>query len=354
MTKDLFARIYQQRATIPFDYYVAEFLERLPFKLLDPAEKVNRALLEIKGYEELKETLEQRHPRRWRNPELFPHLNRLNAGNNERLAEAVALLRAHIGLDAIEEVMPLLLAYTRLRDPHSIVLKKRDDQLKLCEGTCDVLKDIDSSPTIYRPLKGLFTDIAGDLYFVQGFTDLHECQTLMREAFSILGQYSEDLPGAICRQVAAVAFMSPSKGRAKSFSLKNFFIGGIFVSKSDPVALAEQLLHEYYHQCVWSWWLIEEPLDLPRSALLVSPISQQKRGVPTMVQAALIYRSLDDYYQFVIESEITRSYGSDCTKSAQARYRAIGDGLPRLFDALRSALSKAPISMALVEAIASC
>jgi hypothetical protein len=82
--------------------------------------------------------------------------------------------------------------------------------------------------------------------------------------------------------------------------------------------------------------------------------SNQCSGSWEQTSAALIYKSLGDYYEFVLESGATHPYGPDCTKAALARCRTIAEGLPDLFDALRGALSGAPVSLALVEAIASC
>ena len=73
--------------------------------------------------------------------------------------------------------------------------------------------------------------------------------------------------------------------------------GGVFVSISHPLEIAEQLIHEYYHQQIWPWWLVERPADLPdESITIVSPITGSVRSVAVMVQALLIYISVSLLY----------------------------------------------------------
>jgi len=66
-----------------------------------------------------------------------------------------------------------------------------------------------------------------------------------------------------------------------------------------PTLLVESLIHEYYHQRIWLWWLIEAPADMPdHSMTIVSPVSRQERPVQVMMHALLIYVSLTDYYHW--------------------------------------------------------
>ena len=62
---------------------------------------------------------------------------------------------------------------------------------------------------------------------------------------------------------------------------------------------AESLIHEYYHQRIWLWWLIEAPAHLPpREVMMTSPVSGQQRPVCVMMHALLIYASLIDFYSW--------------------------------------------------------
>jgi hypothetical protein len=139
-----------------------------------------------------------------------------------------------------------------------------------------------------------------------------------------------------------------------SFSKRNYYIGGIFVSIADPIGVAEQFIHEYYHQALWPWWMIEPPPDLPADGeIIVSPITGQRRALSSMIQGLLINYSLIDYYRFILSPPESSNHEGDHRERAKARLAKIEGGIGALLVALKGALSKRPYCSAIVEFIAS-
>jgi hypothetical protein len=107
------------------------------------------------------------------------------------------------------------------------------------------------------------------------------------------------------------------------------------------------LIHEYYHQRLWLWWLIEAPPDMPdRAVTIVSPISKQERSVQVMMHALLIYISLTDYYRWA------EHFSAGESDWIGKRWRKLQSGAVELASVLRDALVGCNESLRFINAVA--
>jgi len=212
-------------------------------------------------------------------------------------------------------------------------------------------------PIVYRPCPHLFDDIDHQLYRGDGCQlETKELWRLAKEAVRVISSYCTDLAAGFCRAVSTVAFLSRQPGDPEfgSFSKRNYYIGGIFVSIADPISVAEQFIHEYYHQAIWPWWMIEPPTDLPSDdEIIVSPITGRRRPLSSMIQGFLINCSLIDYYRFILSPPESSQHEEDQLERAKARLATIQGGIGALLAGLKGALAERPHCRAIVEFIAS-
>src|SRR4051794_24618408 len=117
MTKDLFALVFNTLSRWSFEEYYVNFIERLPHRFLQGAISANPTLHSCRGFAELQQIFASQHGRRWKNAELYPHLNRIIIPNYAPLQRHVDALRIHVGLDALKPTAGPIPTFWRLRDP---------------------------------------------------------------------------------------------------------------------------------------------------------------------------------------------------------------------------------------------
>jgi hypothetical protein len=361
-TKDLFARTFNEFSRWTHEEYHANFIERLPHRLLQAAADLNPELKSCRGFGELQDLFASVRSRRWSNPELYPFLNYMNIPSNEIniptfLQSAVDALRIHVGLDTLRPVAKPPVKFWRLRYPASAVFQDLRGVMSKVEDVSLHELEAEPFPIVYRPYPNLFDDIDRRLYRGDGCQlETKQLWRLAKEALRVISSYSTDLAAGFCREISTVAFLAPQPGDRDfgSFSKRNFYIGGIFVSIADPISVAEQFIHEYYHQTIWRWWMIEPPTDLPADdQIIVSPITGRPRPLLSMIQGLLINYSLIDYYRFILSPAELRYHDEDQRERAKARLSKIEGGIGALLVALKGALSGRPHCGAIVEFIAS-
>jgi hypothetical protein len=170
---------------------------------------------------------------------------------------------------------------------------------------------------IYGPTAGLFYDVAGDIYRSSRSdggpdSDMENLES----AFELIGAFSGSLRNGVEQYIRLIALMPGEKSASRSFSFRNSYLGGIFISQGSPIEMAEQIVHEYYHQRLWPWWLVERPADFPSvTEEIVSPVTGRSRSILTMIQALLIYRGLCQLYGWAVDS------GQAESPSVIGRYR---------------------------------
>jgi HEXXH motif-containing protein len=139
---------------------------------------------------------------------------------------------------------------------------------------------------------------------------------------------------AVVRTVAIVPHLADRMRH--SFSCRHHYYGGIFLCLDQrPVAfIAEDLIHEYYHQRFWGWWLLENwgsaLKDMPK---VTSPITHRPKDYGVMLQAAYIYRSSIEFLEHAYER-------APCCeqKPIKARLSELRSGYPMLLNRLRTPL----------------
>lgn len=325
--KDLFRALFGRVSRRSFDTYRQHFLMRLPGLLLQSAQQGAPSVTDCAGFEELAECLNSpaTDAQSWKNAELFPYLNYVALPNNGKRQQCIDALRVHCQITQLTRETNPDVEYWRLghnsssREIEVVWLEHQSVMRRLDLGwRIDVCK---RTVLVYRPYSNLFDDVEPRLYGFQSSRKTNgELDLLVKEAFSIIDLYSKSLCENIADQISTISLLKETGGRPKSHSLRNRYIGAIFITIASPIEMAEQIIHEYYHQCIWPWWLVEPPEDLPDVSLqVISPISGAARSMPTMVQAILIYASLQDFYAFAIECCVT---GWDTAAADRALARA--------------------------------
>jgi len=354
MMKDLFKFTFANFSRWDYEYYHVNYIDRLPHRFLEAAVGANPALRACRGFTELQDLLASIDGRRSQNPELFPYLNYLIIPGSPLLQNAVDALRIHVGLAALDcEVEPTK-RFWRLRDATQEVFENVQGKARRVAGVSIHETGLEPFPVIYSPYPHLFDDVEHRFYKGdEEYSEITALRNLVDSSFRSIQRYAPELAVGFRREIRTVGLMARQPGDAKSFSVRNFYIGGIFVSIANIVRLAEQLIHEYYHQCIWPWWLIEPPADLsPMEHTVISPVTGRTRPVPTMIHALLIYCSLIDYYRFVLSTPESNHYDQAALKDAHARLSKIEVNIGALITILRGALSERPATAEIVEFIA--
>lgn len=339
--KDLFRALFGRVSRHSFETYRQNFLEQLPWLLLQVARQTAPTIAKCVGFEQLQECLKAptSDVQTWRNAELFPYLNYIAFPLNSKRQLCVNALRVHCRLVELKYNTNPDVRYWRLAhntSDHEIEVVWFDHRSAVRKFNLGwSLKVHDKAIAVYRPHYGLFDDVEPELYGAQSSTKSNkELNLLLSEAFSIINLYSHSLCGNIVDQVSSISLLKEVDGRPISYSLRNRYIGAIFITVASAVEMAEQVIHEYYHQCMWPWWLVEPPKDLPDASLQVkSPITGAVRSLPTMVQAILIYASLQDFYTFANERGKT-----DLDQATADRARARAQMIQERFDDLATSV----------------
>lgn len=357
MSKDLFASTFSNFSRWSLESFSVNYLNRLPYHLIRSATSCNPDIQRCDGFDELFEHFRTDTGTLRKNPEIYPDLNYLNIPNYSKRQISIDALRVHAGLDELkpDSNKSYREGYWRLRIPIQKTYFRSDGSITELKEISTTPSEIESFPTLYRPHPSLFDDIERNFYRGDPSKEsLESISEISLRAFSSMQRYSPDLANRFCQEIGTVSFMAREPGTAKSFSKRNFYVGGIFVSIADPIVLAEQFIHEYYHQCVWPWWMVEPPEDLPSDdQIILSPVSGKMKPVSVMIHALLIYISLVDFYKFVLSDEESNNFDASAIEAAEQRLRRIDAGVPPLVEALQNSLSLKPKTLAMVAYIAS-
>lgn len=118
-----------------------------------------------------------------------------------------------------------------------------------------------------------------------------------------------------------------SNGKRHSFNLRLAYLGAIFIDPAQRPALlvAEDILHEFIHQVLWTSWALNYRSfgDREWSEIIESPFTGNSRPLPVMTQALFIYNAA----ALFLQSHNKNSYW--CQK-CQARLIELQNHLPLL------------------------
>jgi hypothetical protein len=350
--RDLFRRTFSRVSKFDYDDYYQEFVQRAPFCLLRAAAIAHDDVECVPGFRELYLFLRDNSHMCWSNPELYPHLFRiLRARDLESNVErSLRALGAHLRLWEVDAAI-FTHRYFRLHRPSPLTLELVNDDIHVVDDS--VLAVEMAFPIVYLPLPHLFDDVVGGAATYVGsplpIAPL-EMTRLIRVAADVLREYDVGLYSGFIETVGTLAITGERHhGNRSSYSAGSMYTGGIFTSlcADSPILLVESFIHEYYHQRLWLWWLIEAPRDMPdRRLTMVSPVSKQERPVQVMMQALLIYISLTDYYLWVDRSAVD---GADWVG---LRWRSLQSGAAELLSTLRSVLVGRSESLRFIDAVA--
>lgn len=338
-TEDLFKRLYDAFSRTSYGVYEQKIANRLPYHLLAHAGRVNASIAELPQYDAIRHHLAEGCNAAWRNAEVYPYLNYICRPDNLAPEVSLKCLQIHLGLEEFEGDYPIDVAFLRLRHKSPLVYRRNERGYEVVEGL--VNSSPDTLPLIYRPHPHLFDDVSASLYRGNEERTVDSMVHLTSQALSLIDLFCPDLSGRLRSRISCVAFIPKQRYSSKSYSFRNHFIGGVFVSIASPPEIAEQLIHEYYHQQIWPWWLFERPVDLPSDATtLTSPVTGATRAVPVLFQAFLIYASVCRFYAFLIKAQ--ESLSDEEYSQASGRLDVVAPALRKLGEALSWALRDAP------------
>lgn len=354
MDKDFFYQLFCRISVNKFDSYKKNYLSKLPRLLLDAAIVSAPEIQMCTGFDELLDHLSNDLESRqiWKNSELYPYLNYLAFPNNKKRQLCVNSMLVHCGLRPLEYDTNPDVLYWRLSNDSQVVAYSQNQIIAKKHKLGWTAKINDEEIRVFRPYPNLFDDVEPRLYGSQiSKLSNEDMDRLLQEAFEVINSYSSQLCNRIISQLSTVALLREIHSRPVSFSLRNLFIGVIFVSIASPIEMAEQIIHEYYHQCLWPWWLVEPPEDLADTKVkILSPVSGAMRSLPTMIQAVLIYASLIDFYKFVKDEK-----SCDLQDTIQQRWlersNSINEHFDTLVDSMTSKLQTMPSSLSLLNNI---
>jgi hypothetical protein len=350
--KDLFLNVFSGLSRFTYDEYHHDFVCKAPLWILRSACDAHEHLHAFDGLPALCDHLEAHSPACWNNPELYPHLHYVlrshdGPSDTERHLRA---LEGHLGLRGVDSALFTHRHFRRHR-PQAATFE-------LVEGSVHevpeaIVSDDPGLPLLYGPVPHLFDDVVSGRAVYDG-SPLPVKPTAIRQVFldasETLRRYDATLHAGFAEAVGTVAVVGGwNLNDRSSYSSGSYYTGGIFTTLSDsPTLLVESLIHEYYHQRLWLWWLIEAPDDLPaRDVVTTSPVSGEERPVQVMMHALLIYVSLVDYYRWAEEV----SDGPTRTWTGR-RWRTLQAGSATLLATLRAALATRPASLRFVDAVA--
>jgi hypothetical protein len=354
MDKDLFYKLFCRVSVHKFDSYEKNYLSRLPLLLLDAALVSAPEIKMCTGFDDLLDHLSNDliSHQIWKNSELYPYLNYLAFPNNEKRQLCVNSMLVHCGLRPLKyETNPEVL-YWRLSNESQVVAYFQNQIITNKHKLGWTAKINNEEIRVFRPYPNLFNDVEPRLYGSQiSKLSNEDMNRLLQEAFEVINCYSSPLCNRIIRHLSTVALLRESHSRPVSFSLRNLYIGVIFISIASPVEMAEQIIHEYYHQCLWPWWLVEPPGDLADTKVqILSPVSGATRSLPTMIQAVLIYASLIDFYEFVKDTQLCNLHAAMQQRWLE-RSSSLTENFDTLVDSMTSKLQTMPSSLSLLNNI---
>ncbi|MBA4058708.1 MAG: hypothetical protein C0490_28585 [Marivirga sp.] len=114
----------------------------------------------------------------------------------------------------------------------------------------------------------------------------------MEQSIALLSDFSEQLFVLFDSMVRLISILPPDRRPRSSFSCRSAYLGGIFIDTSSSCVneIAEDLLHEAIHQCLWARWLLLGDTDLLNDIPTVqSPFTGRLISLNVMLQAFVIY-----------------------------------------------------------------
>jgi hypothetical protein len=353
--KDLFLRVFAQLSRFDYGEYYRDFVCKAPIWILRSAGRAHEDVRTFPGFQALCAFLKERSCSCWNNPELYPHLHRvLRARDGQSdTSRTLKALEGHLGLREVSADL-FTHRYFRRNRPLPATFELADGRVK--EAPEAIIAKDPGFPLLYGPVPHLFDDVVGGRATYDGSplpVSPDEIRRTVGDAERLLGRYDATLHNGFTEAVGSLAITGGwSLADRASYSSGSNYTGEIFTTlcPGAPTLLGESLIHEYYHQRLWLWWLIEAPSDLPgREVVMVSPVSGQERPVQVMMHALLIYMSLVDYYRWA-----ERASDDLDGASIRRRWRTLEAGATELLAALRKALAERSASLRFVDAVAAC
>lgn len=293
-------------------FHYSQFVEMtddlVPFSLLDFAELPEGTLRGRAGA--IRKALASGVGRHTANPEIFPPLHRLAAGEDAAAVEAdLRLLELHLGLLAPDALSGFPDGCYRLTDTAGEVFRVDRGEVRVITPR-PVAGIPGLRPGIYLPLPGLFRDLLPEAQYpsCDDTAGWERAVEPIAAAARLVRAYSPELFEDFERIVRWIALL-PSGSHLLSTSLQLGYFRAIFINTfdagGDTALLAEQLIHEYLHLRMRQWWFYEPVEGLPDDdAVIVSPVSGQRRPVPVMLQGYVIYLEALRFHTWISDTRL--------------------------------------------------
>ena len=275
-------------------------------------------------------------------PEVFL---RLYALNDRKIAEQkkilhAALLLVHCRLADPEDVSDTGLRFLRLVHSHGQILCLSRGGWSECQSLIATTSGL-VPLQVLLPANGLFDDfLPASLYRPskqRGSVELDRVATI-EMAMETLKAYSSELYKNFRLRIRTIALTPPIRDEARrSFSCRLGYYGGIFIDviPGDVIDAVVNLLHEYCHQQLWSFWFLRPESAIGEEGVSVrSPFTGRALPAPVMAQAYLIYSATLDFLRWAALSSNQRPALDRIANDIQKIER----GLPELKASLSKSL----------------
>jgi hypothetical protein len=250
----------------------------------------------------------KRKPEITEEPEIFLRLSALaqeNISAHARLLQ-VTLLLVHLGCVSSDTVRGFGLPFLRLIHSCNQVFRLASGEWVPCHDL-RIRTFNDLRLRIVEPYNNLFEDfIPRNLYPhfdpMNPSTNSERVETV-EEALLLIRQYSRPLHTNLVNCISTIALTPPLHPLPRrSYSCRTQYLGGIFIdaSSSDHVNVAMDIMHEYYHQQLWSLWSMHPDKAIPENCRDVcSPFTNRSISAPVMAQAYAIYSGALDFLRWL-------------------------------------------------------
>lgn len=224
-------------------------------------------------------------------PEIFAPLfalGEVDVSGVEADALAFALL-VHLGVENESGFARRRPNFLRLSHSRRTVLRaSRDGWVDVTESVLDAGR----ATKILWPFGSLFDDILSRDFYpdrVKNAVDRRRALESLDTAMALVGEFSPSILDIVLKTVRTLVVLPTTGSIRHSFSCRTSYLGGIFIDlERDPTAVAEDLIHETVHQCLWSRWCVQE-IRVAAEPSIYSPLTGRWRPADVMSHAYVIY-----------------------------------------------------------------
>jgi hypothetical protein len=240
-------------------------------------------------------------------PEVHPLIAGLAKTSQDSAAReySLAALRVHFGFAPPDTLKRWPVRFFRMISKDRVaVWQDIGGRLTLRE---ELSEPLCGPVSLLYPAQGLYDDLGLEQYFGDSVSEFDRAgwRGRLLLALELLLEFAGEIYNDLLQCVRCVVLIPPCRRRKRhSFSCRTSYYSVLFicVESRSPAEIAEDIIHEYYHQRFWGWWHLEGADDCLLDCISVlSPFTNRKRPFGTMLQAAYIFLSAFELRRLLTE-----------------------------------------------------